>query len=121
MNAKLTVYFDGACPVCRREIGAYQRQAGAADIVWIDAAACDPSSLGPGLDRRLALSRLHVRAADGTLAAGAAAFVAVWRELPKLSWLARLASSRPVLLLLDGAYSMFLRLRPLWRTGTSQT
>jgi len=31
-QTRLTVYYDGACPVCSREMGFYQRQAGADDI-----------------------------------------------------------------------------------------
>ena len=110
-----TVYFDGACPVCRREIAHYQRQRGADAIAWIDAASCDEAALGPGLDRSVVLQRFHVREADGTLASGAPAFVAIWRRLPAFGWLARLASLRPVLALLDAGYALFLRVRPWWR------
>jgi predicted DCC family thiol-disulfide oxidoreductase YuxK len=110
-----TVYFDGACPVCRREIAHYRRQRGSESVAWVDASSCDEAELGPGLDRSVVLSRFHVRNADGTLASGAAAFVAIWRCLPAFSWIAALASSRPVLALLEAGYSTFLRLRPWWR------
>ncbi|MFO1323523.1 MAG: DUF393 domain-containing protein [Burkholderiales bacterium] len=110
-----TVYFDGACPVCRREIAHYRRQRGSESMAWIDASSCDEAELGPGLDRSVVLSRFHVRNADGTLASGAAAFVAIWRRLPAFAWLAALASSRPVLALLEAGYSIFLRVRPWWR------
>ena len=61
------------------------------------------------------MSRFHVREADGTLASGAAAFVAIWRRLPAFAWLATLASFRPVLAALDAGYGLFLRVRPWWR------
>ena len=110
-----TVYFDGACPVCRREIAHYRGQRGSESIAWIDASSCGEAELGPGLDRAVVLSRFHVRNADGTLTSGAAAFVAIWRRLPAFAWLAALASSRPVLALLEAGYSIFLRVRPWWR------
>ena len=113
--ATCTVYFDGACPVCRREIAHYRRQSGSESIAWVDASSCDEAELGPGLDRSVVLSRFHVRNGDGTLTSGAAAFVAIWRRLPAFSWLAALASSRPVLALLEAGYSIFLRVRPWWR------
>jgi len=113
--ATCTVYFDGACPVCRREIAHYRRQSGSESIAWVDASSCDEAELGPGLDRSVVLSRFHVRNADGTLTSGAAAFVAIWLRLPAFSWLAALASSRPVLALLEAGYSIFLRFRPWWR------
>lgn len=110
-----TVYFDGACPVCRAEIAHYQRQRGAEAIAWVDAASCNDAALGPGVDRALVLSRFHVREADGSLATGAAGFVAIWRRLPAFAWLATLASFRPVLAALDAGYWLFLRVRPWWR------
>ena len=110
-----TVYYDGACPVCRREIAHYQSLRGASTIAWVDAASCDERELGPELDRHAALRRFHVREADGTLASGAAAFVAIWRRLPAFAWLAPLAASRPMLALLDAGYALFLRIRRTWR------
>lgn len=114
-NSNCTVYYDGACPVCRREIAHYRRLRGAESIAWIDAATCDEAALGPDLDRARALARFHVRDADGGLASGPQAFVAIWRRLPAFAWLAPLASSRPVLALLEVAYAWFLRARRRWR------
>ena len=110
-----TVYYDGACPLCRREIAHYRMQAGATQIAWVDASRCDSGALGEGLTRAAALGRLHVRQDDGTLLSGAAAFAAIWRRLPSHAWLARVASRRIVLEAMDLAYLGFLRLRPLWR------
>jgi len=118
--ATCTVYFDGACPVCCREIAHYRRQRGSEAIAWVDASSCDEAELGPGLDRSVVLSRFYVRNADGTLTSGAAAFVAIWRRLPAFAWLAALASSRPVLALLEAGYSIFLRVRPWWRPARSE-
>jgi len=114
-----TVYFDGACPICRREIATYQKWRGASDITWLDASRCDEQVLGADLDRRSALARLHVRNAQGELVEGAAAFVELWAHLPALSWLVPFISSRPVIRILDLLYDVFLRIRPLWRrTGS---
>ena len=115
-----TVYFDGACPVCRTEIAHYQRQRGAEAIAWVDASCCDEAALGPGVDRAAVLRRFHVREADGSLASGAAAFVVIWRRLPAFAWLARLASFRPVLAVLEAGYGLFLRVRPWWRPAQSE-
>jgi len=108
-----TVYFDGACPICSREVAAYRGLAGADRLDFVDATSCD--ALGPGLTRGAALARMHVRRADGTLASGAAAFVEIWRHLPRLAWAARLAALPLVLPVLEIGYRVFLRIRPLWR------
>ena len=115
-GAALTVYFDGACPVCSREIAAYQRQAGAERRIWVDASTCPESALGSGLSRADALARFHVRRADGSLVDGMRGFALLWRALPRVAWLGRLTSIWPIPTLLDGAYVVFLQMRRLWRT-----
>jgi predicted DCC family thiol-disulfide oxidoreductase YuxK len=110
-----TVYFDGACPLCRREIAHYQQLAGGQDIAWVDASLCDEGTLGADLDRSRALGRLHVRRSDGTLVSGAAAFAAIWSRLPAYTALARVAAYRPVLWTMEVVYRGFLGTRRLWR------
>jgi predicted DCC family thiol-disulfide oxidoreductase YuxK len=114
-DAPPTVYFDGGCPVCSREIAMYRRQPGADAVCWVDAAACDANVFGPGLSRDAALARLHVRRADGSLVGGAAAFIAMWAALPRTAMLARWLNHRPVVALLDAAYGAFLVVRRAWR------
>lgn len=117
--ASLTVYFDGACPVCSREIAAYRRQAGADACAWVDVSACEPAVLGADLSREQALARMHVRRADGSLVSGAAAFAEMWRALPATRWMGRLASWAPLTALLELAYRAFLRVRRAWRRPAS--
>ena len=106
------VFFDGACPLCRAEIAAYRRMDGAGSIRWCDASAGDaPPEIGP----EAALARFHVRRADGTLVSGFRAFLAVWRVTPRLAPLARLLDRPPFTWAGEGAYRLFLRVRPLWR------
>lgn len=117
---KPSVYYDGGCPLCRAEIATYQQAAGGDSLAWVDAQACGVAELGSGLDRSNALARLHVRRADGTLLQGAAAFAEIWSVLPGWRWLGRLARLPVVLPLLDVAYTVFLRIRPLWRPSASR-
>lgn len=111
----LAVYYDGACPLCRREIAAYRRAEGAERLDWIDVATAPRARLGGDLDRERALARMHVRDESGRLIDGAAAFAALWSRLPRTRRLGRVAGSRAALLVLEPLYSLFLRLRPLWR------
>ena len=115
----LTVYFDGACPVCSKEIAYYQRQAGAQDCEWIDASRCTDAQLGADLSRETALGKFHVRHPDGKLTSGMGGFAALWRVLPKTAWLGRIASLRPIVFLLEQAYRVFLAVRPLWRPAAA--
>jgi ubiquinone biosynthesis monooxygenase Coq7 len=115
----LTVYFDGACPVCSREVALYQRQTGAERCQWVDVSACEPSALGAGLGRDQALARMHVRQADGELVSGAKAFAALWQALPGTRRWGQLAAWGPVNAVLELGYRAFLWLRPLWRPDAS--
>lgn len=112
---RVTVYYDGACPVCAREIAVYRRQRGAEACAWVDVTRCGDADLGPGLTREAALARLHVRDGGGRLASGARGFAALWRALPGTAWLGRLAGFGPMPWLLEAAYRGFLVLRRVWR------
>lgn len=110
---RLTVYYDGACPLCSLEIATYRGLHGADSVCWVDVSDTRSPGPGPDLTREAALQRFHVRTADGTLVSGGAAFLRVWAALPGLRWLAALAGHPPVSWLLEPAYRLFLRLRPL--------
>ncbi len=111
-NACATIYYDGACPLCSREIALYKRLEGAETLRWVDANAAAPEDLGPDLTREQALARFHVREADGRLVSGGSGFVVVWRRLAATRWLAWIASRPPVSWLLEPMYRLFLRIRP---------
>ncbi|MEO0912712.1 MAG: DUF393 domain-containing protein [Pseudomonadota bacterium] len=107
------VYYDGGCPVCRREIALYQGVAALSSVRWTDVSAPDADLAG--LDRERALRRFHVRREDGALASGAAAFTAIWRKLPYLRHVARVVDTPPFAQMAEIAYRMFLKVRKLWR------
>ncbi len=111
-DGRLTVYYDGACPLCRREIGLYRRRRGADAVVWVDAARFESEMITPDLRRCEALARFHVRLPDGTLVSGAQGFGALWAALPGLRWLATLARCGAVRPVLEAAYRAFLKVRP---------
>lgn len=104
----LTVWYDGACPLCSREIAAMRRLDRRAAIAFVDIA--DPSSPCP-VDREQALARFHVQE-DGRILSGAAAFAAMWRAIPALRCLGLLARLPPVELVLERGYRAFLLIRP---------
>lgn len=106
---QLTVWFDGACPLCRREIALMQRLDKRGAIDFVDVAA--PDGVCP-LDRAELLARFHARENDRMLS-GAAAFAAMWRAIPALRPLGLAARLPGVLPLLELGYRAFLKVRPL--------
>jgi len=111
----LTVYYDGGCPVCTREIGLYQGRRGADRIHWVNLAQCEASDLGPDLSFDAAISRLHARRPDGQLVSGARAFAALWQALPAFRLAGRMAALPGIVHGLEWGYRGFLKLRRLWR------
>jgi predicted DCC family thiol-disulfide oxidoreductase YuxK len=107
----LTVYYDGACPLCRAEISHYQSLDGADAICFRNVASADVE-LPDQLTREAALARFHISRADGTLVSGAEAFVTLWESLPQWRFLARLARLPGVLTLLEIGYRGTLIIRP---------
>jgi predicted DCC family thiol-disulfide oxidoreductase YuxK len=112
-SGPVTVFYDGSCPLCRREIGLYGRSAGADAIAWCDVSG--GASLPDGLTAEQAMARFHVRGTAGELASGAKAFIVLWLSLPRWRWLGRLASVPPMPLVLEAIYRLFLRVRPLFQ------
>lgn len=105
---RTTVWFDGDCPLCVREIALMRRLDRACRIEFVDL------SLGDGcpLDRSALLARFHAQEPGGAMMSGAAAFAAMWRAIPALRPLAMLAQAPGMLWLMERAYRGFLRLRP---------
>jgi predicted DCC family thiol-disulfide oxidoreductase YuxK len=111
-RTKPAVLFDGACPLCRREIEFYRRRRGAERLDWIDISTAPPGAQVCGVNARDAMVRFHVVRADGKPLSGAAAFMEVWRHLRLFRPLAFIFGNRAGVWLLERAYRGFLRLRP---------
>lgn len=106
-----TVYFDGSCPLCQAEIGYYRRSDDAGAICFVDVSKTG-ADIPNGLTQRDAMARFHVRAADGRMLSGAAAFAEVWARLPKWRWAAHVAALPGILPVLELGYRAFLPVRP---------
>ena len=107
---RLTVYFDGSCPLCRREIALYSRLPQAAGLAWLDVS--EGQALGEDLSCAAAMARFHVRDPQGRLFSGAAAFSQMWRQFPGWRWLGYLSAWPPMSWFFEIAYRLFLPLRP---------
>jgi predicted DCC family thiol-disulfide oxidoreductase YuxK len=115
----LTVLYDGACPLCRREIGIYRGLRSNRPLCFSDVNdAAQP--LPPGATREQLLARFHVRGPDGELLSGAQAFLALWDALPGWRWLALVGRLPGAAWLMERAYRLFLRARPTLQRWASR-
>lgn len=118
-RAKLTVWFDGACPLCTREISLFRKMDKRGVIHFEDVS--EPDATCP-LDRAELLARFHAQEVGKPVVSGAAAFAAMWRAIPVLRPVGELARIPFVLWVLERLYVTFLRVRPrlqkMFREGT---
>lgn len=107
------VFYDGGCPVCRREIAHYQRLDRAGRIAWHDIDAHPEALDDHGIDRLDAMRRFHVIDSAGEVRSGADAFAGVWAELPGWRLVGRLVRGLRLLAPLEWAYGLWAARR--WR------
>lgn len=108
---RTTVFYDGGCPLCRREISHYKKLDRDRNISWVDITT-EPATLDNfGLNSRAAMSRFHVLDTRGRWQTGAWGFAEVWSELPGYRWVEKIVRVSRTLPLLDRLYSKFARWR----------
>ena len=102
------VWYDGGCPLCRREIALMRRLDRRGAIKFVDLANGETAC---PIDRTELLARFH--ALDGgQMLSGAAAFAAMWRVIPWLRPIGLAARNPLVRSALERMYGFFLRVRP---------
>lgn len=128
--ACMTIYHDGSCPLCQREIALVKSLTNDGAIAFRDVSTLEAQEhVAADLTAADAMGRFHVRRADGTLVSGAAAFIEMWSVSPRLRFLSVVGRSRTAVAMLDGVYGVFLKARPSlsralrrydqWRAGAS--
>ncbi|WLH37970.1 DUF393 domain-containing protein [Pseudomonas sp. FP2196] len=107
----LTLYFDGECPLCAREIKLLRQHAVETRLCFIDLSHedFDPAALGFTLKQMQ--SSLHARFDDGRWVKGLDATLWSWRAAGLGVWVAPLSwrLTRPLFAI---AYRLFCHLRP---------
>jgi predicted DCC family thiol-disulfide oxidoreductase YuxK len=104
------VYYDGACPLCMREIRMLQRRDRRHRIRFVDIAAAGFDAASVGLPWETLMDRIHGRLPDGTLVEGVEVFRRLYAAVGfgPLVALTRLPGVKQ---LLDLAYRVFARNR----------
>lgn len=112
LRARATVYYDGACPLCSREVAFYRQRVSADVAGWIDVSTVDEIALPPTLTKQAAMARFHVENSEGTLYSGGRAFAELWSLMPMLRPIGRLLRRKPFVWALEAGYRGFLVVRP---------
>lgn len=96
---KLTLFYDGACPLCQAEILflSGRNHANLLEFIDINSEKYDPLKVGVSCEQ--ALAAMYGQYADGTLINGPAVFPEAYRRanLPTLAWLFSRETVQPAL------------------------
>jgi predicted DCC family thiol-disulfide oxidoreductase YuxK len=103
----ITVYFDGHCGLCRREIGFYQKIASQQAVLFVDLAKHPDSLAKDGVEALDALRILHVRNDQNRLVTGVEAFRVIWKAIPPFGLLAFLTGLPIIRPIAESAYARF--------------
>ena len=121
----LTVFYDGGCSLCRREINFYkrlqQKQLGSAlgdtqHKDFIDFYNIYKKPVHPELIRRNisyvdTQKRIHALTADGEIINGFSTFLEIWKRLPYWKYLYVMCSIQPVPFIGEKLYSFWAKRR----------
>ena len=110
--AKLTVFFDGACPLCVKEINLMKRLDAKRRRIDFEDVSPPDASPSCSISRQQLMARFHVQLPDGRIVDGAQAFTESWSRIPYLIWLRPIGRFAPSRWLLNVGYDAFLKVRP---------
>jgi predicted DCC family thiol-disulfide oxidoreductase YuxK len=111
-NSPLTMYFDGACPLCSREARFFTGRAPQGSVRFVDIAAADFDAQAHGLDPKAVHREIHARTVDGRVLVGIDALAQMWSLVPRSRWLATMTRVPGVRQVMQVGYWGFARLRP---------
>lgn len=106
----LTVFFDGDCPICAREIALMKRLDRRRQLAFCDFSAQEYDAESSGFAAADLATVIHARWADGSVINGVDVFRAMW-EAVGLGFLAKLSRLSLVEPLVLKAYAWFARNR----------
>jgi len=109
--SKVKVWYDGACPLCVREIALLRRLDRRGRVDFVDVAPEDAAPACP-IDRAELLARFHAQEAGKPIRSGVSAFAAVYRQIPLMAPIGHLLAVPPIRWLAERAYRQFLKVRP---------
>ena len=103
----ITVFYDGKCGLCSREIGHYMKICPSTTFIWYDIAN-EPHHLKKiNVSQSDALRRLHVSDQTGSIYVGIDAFIVIWKKLPRWRLLASICAVPGVRSILSSLYNKF--------------
>lgn len=109
-DTAIDVFYDGACPVCVREVRMIRRLDRRGKVAFTDIAAPDFDPATAGIPMDALMARIHGRLPDGTVVKEVEVFRVIYSAIG-FSWLVALTRLPGIRQVLDVLYRWFARNR----------
>lgn len=103
----ITVFYDGKCGLCSKEINHYRKIAPEGVFVWQDITESAEDLQREGISLSEGLKLLHARESNGQMHLGVDAFILIWRQLKGWRVLAFLVGLPIIRQIANAAYQSF--------------
>ena len=107
----ISVFYDGKCGLCSKEINHYRKIAPDGIFDWQDITKSDDSLKKLGITLSEGLKLLHARDNHRKIHVGLDAFILIWKQLKRWRLLAALVSLPVIRQIADLAYRSFANWR----------
>ena len=107
----ITVFYDGQCGLCSKEISYYQRIAPKGVFYWCDITQSIEQLSAIGVSYEAALKQLHVTDGEGQMHVAVDAFIIIWSQLKYWKLLAAVTALPLVKPLVNYVYTLFANWR----------
>ena len=107
----ITVFFDGKCGLCSKEINYYRKIAPDGIFIWQDITKFADDLKANGISLSEGLKLLHTKDIDGKFYVGVDAFILIWKQLKGWHLLAIFVSLPIIKQIINFAYRIFANWR----------
>lgn len=108
----ITVFYDGKCGLCSKEIRHYQKIAPQGIFNWQDVNELSEAELKKNnINLVETLKILHAQDTNGIFYKGVDAFIIIWSNLNRWKILAKIVSFYPIKILANFIYNIFAEYR----------
>jgi predicted DCC family thiol-disulfide oxidoreductase YuxK len=107
----ITVYYDGKCGLCSKEIRHYKKIAPEGLFLWHDITKSAEELHQHGIKLADGLMFLHAKDSDGAIHIGVDAFILIWSRLQRWRLLAKIVSLPIIRHMTNSLYTIFAHWR----------
>lgn len=108
---KPSIFYDGGCGLCQKEIRHYQRLDKNSAIEWVDIYKKPESLQSHGIEYLDAMMVLHGINKDGDIVKGVENFISIWQNIEQYQWIAKCVLRLRLMGVLQGCYMRFAKWR----------